>query len=194
MNRDVSVQEVMDREYLAASESDGLLEVVEVMLREEREPAVVLRGSDPVGILTDRDVLAMLVDGDDAVSDASVGDAMTETVPTIDPDETLAAARDRMASWSTHWLVVSDGGEPDGVVTEHDVLSTSTLGTEADATETPAEPAEQFVGASGTATTDANAAESDTFEDQSICEMCGSFSHDLSAINGQLLCADCRDI
>lgn len=196
MNRDVTVQEVMDREFVAANESDNAFETVELMLREEAEPAVVLRGSEPVGVLSDRDVLELIVDGDDDPTTATVGDAMTDSVPTVTPEYTLAEARDRMAARSTSWLVVSSGGSPDGLVTEHDVLSSSTIGTEIDAADGSGEAESHLVDAStSTATTDVGAAESGGgFEDQGICEKCGSLTRDLSAFNGQLLCGDCRDI
>ncbi len=195
MNRDVTVREVMDREFVAASESDDLLATVELMLREESEPAVVVRGSDPVGVLTDRDVLELLVEPDGDPAAATVADAMTESVPTLSPDHTLAEARDRMTARSTRWLVVTEGDEPDGVVTEHDVLSSSTIGTEIDAANGASDREEQLVDA-GTSTTvaDAPSAATDGFEDQGICEKCGSLHRDLAAFNGQLLCVDCRDI
>lgn len=197
MNRDVTVREVMDREFVTANESDGVLGTIELMLREESEPAVVVRGSEPVGVLSDRDVLALLVEGNADPATASVGDAMTESVPTVGPDHTLAEARDRMAARSTRWLVVSNGGEPEGVVTEHDVLSGSTIGTERDAADAPDGGETRLVDA-GTSTTTADAGggavETDGFEDQGICEKCGSLHRDLSAFNGQLLCTDCRDI
>lgn len=195
MNRDVTVQEVMDREFVAASESDNALETVELMIREEAEPAVVLRGSEPVGVLSDRDVLEVVVDDDANPTTVSVGDAMTESVPTITPEYTLAEARDRMAARSTKWLVVASGGKPDGIVTEHDVLSSSTIGTEIDAANGASEEDSHLVDASASTTaSDAASAEGGGFEDQGICEKCGSLSRDLSAFNGQLLCADCRDI
>lgn len=196
MNRDVTVQEVMDREFVAANESDNALETVELMLREEAEPAVVVRGSEPVGVLSDRDVLELIVDEDVDPRTASVSDAMTDSVPTVTPEHTLAEARDRMAARSTRWLVVSRGGEPDGVVTEHDVLSSSTIGTEIDAADGASEGESHLVDAStSTTTTDASATESGGgFDEQGICEKCGSLSRNLSAFNAQMLCGDCRNL
>lgn len=195
MNRDVLVREVMVREFVGVSESDGVLETTELLLREEAELAVVLRGSDLVGVLTERDVLAHVVEGGDP-GDTTVEDVMTESVPTVSAEETLPEARDRMSSWSTSWLVVSDGGKPpDGIVTEHDILATSTLGSETAATErqTPEEQHQQMTAVSTTATESSSAAE-DSFDDQGICEMCGSLTRDLASFNGQLLCVDCRNI
>lgn len=195
MTRDVPVREVMDREYVAASESDDALETAELMLREGAEPVVVLRGSEPVGVLTDRDLLALLVDRDADPASETVGTAMTESVPTVSPEQTLAEVRDEMAARGSPWLVVSDGGEPAGVVTEHHVLTGSALGAERDATEMAAGVNVQTdVEMTNATATEAASPGTEGFEEQSICEQCGSLSRDLASFNGQLLCADCRDI
>ncbi|MFB6073385.1 MAG: cyclic nucleotide-binding/CBS domain-containing protein [Haloarculaceae archaeon] len=190
MNRDVSVREVMNEEFVGASESDGLLETVDLWLQEGAAAVVVLRGNEAVGVLTERDVLGLLVAGPDPER-ATVGDAMTASVPTIGPDRTLSAARDRMASQALDWLVVTAGDGPLGVVTEHDILTAAALGTE-----TASEGTRERAVAAGAAMTEdaGEASATEGFEDQGICEVCGSLSRDLSAFNGQLLCADCRDV
>ena len=188
MNTEVSVREVIDREYVGVSESDDLVETVEVLLRENADTAVVLRGSEPVGVVTERDVLALLVEGPDP-EEATVADAMTESIPTIDPEVTLDTAADTMSARSARRLVVTNGGEPLGVITEHDLLATRT--------HAPAEGVEEApVGSSaGTAMAIESETEADdTFEDQGICEVCGTLTRDLTAFNGQLLCSDCLDM
>lgn len=195
MNENVIVREVMEREFVGVSESDGVLQTAELLLGEEADLAVVLRGTDPVGVVTDRDVLAHVVAGGDPEA-AVVEDVMTETVPTVTADQTLPEARDRMSSLSTSWLVVSDGGEPDGIVTEHDLLATSVLNSEGSTAEP--EPGqheiEEQMAAATTVATEAESAADDAFDEQGICEMCGALTRDLSSFNGQLLCSDCRDI
>lgn len=188
MNAEVTVRDLMNREYVGVSESDELLDTVELLLREDAETAVVLRGSDPVGVVTERDILGLLVDGPPP-EEATVADAMTESIPSVAPDETLEAAADRMSAQSARRLVVTNGGgEPLGIITEHDLL----------ATRTP-EPAVESPEATASATGTAMAAEAETesedsFEDQGICEVCGTFSGDLVSFNGQLLCSDCREM
>jgi len=77
--------------------------------------------------------------------------------------------------------------KPDGIVTEHDVLSSSTIGTEIDAANGASEEDSHLVDASNSTTvSDSGSAEAGGFEDQGICEKCGSLSRDLSAFNGQL--------
>lgn len=174
MSSAVTVREVMTREFLGVSEGDDLLETVELLLAEGADCAVVLRGRDPVGALDERDALSALVD--DAVLDAAtVGDVMSDGVVRVAADASLAAAAGAMAREDTDWLLaVAD--EPVGVVSAYDVVAASTIAPDAEGETGP------------TATPDAAA-----HDTQGICEACGTLAGDLASVNGQLVCANCRD-
>lgn len=193
MNADVTVREVMDREYVGVSESDPLLETVKLLLAEDADAALVLRGSTPVGVLTDRDVLAVLVDGPDP-GEATAGDAMTPSVPTVDPDQSLPKAADRMSAETVRQLVVTPGNgeEPLGILTEHEVLASATY--DPDSRPGPEQGDLRTTEAGGSMATDAEPESEASFEDQGICEVCGALSRDLASFNGQLVCTDCRSI
>ncbi|MHB9285820.1 CBS domain-containing protein [Halobacteriales archaeon Cl-PHB] len=196
MEGDVTVREVMNREYVGVSESDDLVETVELLLREEADTAVVLRGSDPVGVLTPKDVLSLLVQGPDPET-ADVGDAMTASVQTVSPDERLSGAADMMSTRDARRLVVThaNGTEPVGILTEHDVLAVRPF---TRSQEPPADQpgeAEQATDVGRTAiATEAQTEAEDNYENQGICEVCGTLTTNLASFNGQLLCADCRDM
>lgn len=195
MNPEVPVREVMDREFVGVSEGDELLATVEVLLEADASAAVVLRGSEPVGLCAQRDVLDLLVAGDDP-DEATVGEAMTETVPTVRPDATLGEAMDRLSGTGTRRLVVSEGGraEPVGMLSEHDLLAAAAYGTEEAGPLAETMP-DAVAATGGTAVgMEARTESEDTYEDQGICERCGTLTRDLTAFNGQLLCADCRDV
>jgi CBS domain-containing protein len=190
-NADVTVREVMDREYVGVSESDPLVTTVELLLREEVETAVVQRGSEPVGVLTERDVLAAVVEGPPP-DEATVGDVMTESVPTIAPETTVEGAASEMATRSSGRLVVTDSQKLLGLVTERDLLAAQAYQTgesEADATrrETVTAMETAAAGVDGTGP-------DEQFETQSICEGCGTLASDLAGFNGQVLCPECRDL
>jgi CBS domain-containing protein len=188
MNSEVTVRELMDEEYVGVSESDDLVETVELLLREGADAAVVLRGSDPVGVVTERDVLSLLVEGPDP-RDATVADAMTEAIPTVPPDESLDGAADRMSAREARRLVVTNGGTPLGIITEHDLLATRTRvpGTPGGDESVAVETGGHEPGAAPTNT-------GDVYEEQGICEVCGSFTQELISVDGQMRCGDCRGI
>jgi len=190
MNDPVSVREVMNREYVGASASDDLLETTELLVREGEQTALVLEGNEPVGVVAQADILGYLVsDGDP--ERATVGDVMTESFPSISPDARLPEARDRMATYSTQWVVVVEDGEPLGTLTGDDILSTARL--ESEVTAQVGEESDMAT-TSQAATADGPTAAEDSFEEQGICSACGTLTRSLASLNGQLLCADCRDV
>lgn len=197
MNADVSVRELMDREYIGVSESDDLLETVELLLRENEDTAIVQRGSEHIGVLTQRDILAMLVEGPPP-EEATVGDAMTQSVQTVGPDMSLDGAADEMSTRSTRRLVVTNGTEPLGVIHERDLLDSRTYQSGSGSAEVADRPTEtESVATMEAATTTeagTTAETAESYSEQSICEGCGKLSSELSSFNGQLLCPDCREM
>lgn len=184
MNGDVTVRDVIAREYVGVSEADGVLETVELLLAEGTDCAVVLRGSDPVGLLTQRNVLELLATGGDPAT-ATVEEVMTAEPTVVGPDHTLAEAADILSAADTHRLLVLDGDDVVGILTEHDLLAAATIEPETSGL------AEDSTVAEATAMTAEN---SGGYSSQSICEGCGALTRELADVNGQLLCADCRDI
>ena len=189
MQTQVSVREVMNREYVGASASDGLVETTELLVREGEPTALVLEGTEPVGVVTRADILGYIASEGDP-DGATVADVMTDSYPSIGPDARLPEARDRMATHATQWVVVVEDGAPLGTLTGHDILSSVRL--ESEITEPTAEPAE--VATPEQATADGTTATEDSFEEQGICSACGTLTRSLASLNGQLLCADCRDV
>lgn len=175
MNGDVLVRDVMTREFVGASEGDGILETVGLMLTEDAESAIVLRGSEPVGLLTQRDVLALLVDGGDP-SATTVGEVMSDDPRRVEPETPIDTAATRLSGNQTRPLVVCED-DVVGLLTERDLLAAATI-----------EPAPQSAPEVSAQTT------AGTYSSQSICEACGSLTRDLVDVNGQLLCTDCRDM
>lgn len=190
MNEPVSVREVMNREYVGASASDDLLETTELLIREGEPTALVLEGNEPVGVVTKADILGYLVSEGDTET-ATVADAMMESFPSISPDARLPEARDRMAAHSTQWVVVVEDGEPQGTLTGDDILSTVRLESEVT---TQVDDGTEMATTGGAMTADGSTAAEDNFEEQGICSACGTLTRSLASLNGQLLCADCRDV
>lgn len=142
----------MHREFLGVSESDSLPGAAALLVEEETNCLVVVRGGEPVGRLESRDALDALLDatgdadesgpeedGDEQSDDErtadertadeqpaderTVGDAMGPTLPTVSPDDSLSAVEERLIAEGTDRVVAVDDGEAVGVVTDGDVLA-----------------------------------------------------------------------
>jgi len=180
----------MTQDYVGVSEGDGVVEAAALLVDEETDGAVVLRGQEPVGMLTAPDVMAAVAAGE--AREESVGDWMTESVPTVSPDQSIEQAADLMFTRSARQLAVTDATDDLlGVLTRGDVAAAAAL-SPGDPEEPP--EAEQLRVEASQAGTPGGTQDGDAFAEQGICEGCGTLSADLVSFNGQLLCGDCRDV
>ncbi len=179
---DLAVREVMTRDYVGASESDTVRDAAQLMLDEDQTAIVVLRGSDPVGMVLERQLLAALLNGNDP--DETRIDALVKTRPTVlDPDTGIAQAASVLADATTDHVFVGHDEELLGVLSENDLITAVTSMLTTESSDRFGEP------------TDAQPGEDDTMDaSQSVCENCGTLKTDLELVNGQLVCTDCRAV
>ena len=189
MRNGITVRDVMNREFVGVSESDGLREAAELMRSEPAEAVIVLRGSEPIGSLSTTTALAAMLDGDP--DDQSVGEVMEPPVPTVGPDTALSAAADLLISRATTHLLVVGDEEAVGLLTERDVLA-ATDSVEAATVTNPSAGADTQSAATAGDTAEPPESEIVSGSVQGICEGCGSLTPELSTENGQLVCPACR--
>ena len=122
----------MHREFLGVSESDSLPEAAALLVDEETNCLVVVRGGEPVGRLESRDALDALLDAtgvagaseaETGPADLTVGDAMGPPLPAVSPDDSLAAVEERLVAEGADRVVALDDGSAVGVVTDGDALA-----------------------------------------------------------------------
>lgn len=195
MEAEVTVREIMTREYLGVSEADTVGDAVGLMLEEGAASVVVLRGTDPVGMVTTIDTLELVTSADDP-AETAVRSVMSGNVLSVDPDDPVSEAAGAIADTGIGSLLVVDDGELVGVVSERDVVrATATLAEGATLTQQKesAQPGPVSTPVEVEETAAGNPAERD-YSTQSVCEICGSLTPDLRNFNGQLICGDCREV
>lgn len=181
MHDDVALRDVMTREFVGVSESDSLSGAARLMAEEGTASAVVLRGQEPVGLVSGREVVSFLADGGDPEA-TPVSEVMAPPPRRLTPDDSLAAAAAALADRDASELLVTDDGTVAGVLDARDVVAaTATLPETGTVT---AGPTDRQSGADRTG----------EYSSQSICEACGSLTRELVDVNGQLLCANCREV
>ncbi|GAB7091927.1 hypothetical protein JCM18237_21980 [Halorubrum luteum] len=206
MRTDTTASDVMHREFLGVSESDALSDAAELLVSEETDCLVVVRGGEPVGRLGSRDALeAVLAADPDGVT---VGEVMDSPPPRVGPDAPLSTVEERLVAEGANRVVVAANGEAVGVVTDHDVLA-------AGATRNATAPDGETAVAGGSApersmepdptidaemgreidrTMSAESTDASGSPTQGVCEVCGSLAPSLSTTNGQVVCPDCQQV
>lgn len=209
MRTDTTVRDVMHREFLGASESDSLAAAADLMVTEGTDCLVVVRGGEPVGRLTCRDALGVLLNAGstgadaDGVGNRTVRSVMGPPLPTVAPDDALAVAEGRLVAEGGDRVVAVDEGEAVGVVTADDVLAASTPRTGSAQGSAIGEPPTdeshrmrtQPLDADGgiNPAIDASTTDADGSATQGVCEACGALVPNLVTANGQAVCPECRD-
>ncbi|MFO8115525.1 MAG: CBS domain-containing protein [Halorubrum sp.] len=208
MRTDTTVRDVMHREFLGVSESDRLADAADLLVDEGTGCLVVVRGGEPVGRLDCQSALGALLDADGwtpgDTDGPTVGSVMSPPLPTVTPEDSLAAVEERLVAEGVDRVVAVEGGEAVGVVTAGDALAAGAPRTGDGAREALDDESlrgtrrreEEMVGSDGgvspaseVATTDASGSPT-----QGVCESCGSLVPDLVSDNGQAVCPDCREV
>ncbi|ADJ15152.1 CBS domain-containing protein [Halalkalicoccus jeotgali] len=186
MVEDLTVRDAMTTAYVGVSESDTIRDVIDVMIDEGADAVVVLRGSEAVGTVTERDLLRATTGT--IPTDASIASVMSGPGPSVGADLPLSDAASALSTEDRRQLLVRNGDGVAGVLTSQDVIT-------ATASLLPA--SERDAETLSTSTSDLQTGtrtepENPEYSSQSVCEACGSLMPGLESVNGQAICADCR--
>lgn len=208
MESELSVTDVLTTDYVGVSESDTVLGAVRLMREERASCVLVVRGAEPVGIMTEWDVLELVADERDP-GETTVGDVMTTPVITLEPDHSLTDAATMMGRQDIRNVVIEDEEDVRGIVTQRDVIAAassfqsavSPMPSNSNPDPNAATMADPDRPVDDRATQSADDAETellpnggDEYTTQGVCEACGSLADSLWESNGQLVCSDCRSV
>lgn len=183
MEGKLTIRDLMTREYVGVSESDTVLGAVQLMRDERVGSVVVLRGTEPVGMMTEWDILGLIADGE-SPEETPVKSVMSSPVLSMETDRLLGDAAEVMSRNNIRRMLVTEADDIAGVLTERDIIAAS-----ASLSSAPAPDEDQI-----SDVTDAERSMNAEFTGQSICESCGSLVRNLANVNGQLLCTNCREM
>ncbi|WP_330632486.1 CBS domain-containing protein [Halocatena halophila] len=170
-----TVRDVLLPDFVGASESDTVYDSAALLLAEATDYLVVVRGTEPVGLVGVRDLLDVLVNGEDETR--PLASVMRTEFETVSPDTPVDDALTRFVGTEDPLLVVEDD-ELFGVLTERDLVSALTSAEELPARDQLERPT-------------VNDTEAGRL--QGICEDCGAFTQSLSNADGRSICVDCAE-
>ena len=119
---ETSLRDLVQRGTVTVPPSATLRDVAEVMAREEVGAVVVVVDGRAAGVLSERDVVGAVANGDD-VDDVRAEDVMAVDLVSASVDDTVAQAAAAMLAGNIRPLPVVEGDAVAGVVSIRDVLA-----------------------------------------------------------------------
>ena len=143
---------------------------------------VTSKAGNPVGIITERDLVIRVLAKNLAPDAVKATEIMTSPLLTIEPEATISEAARRMSRLNIRRLGVVYKGNLVGLVSSKDILGVMPELIEIIQERTRIEDAAQAE----------ETAEAEETLLSGYCDSCGVFSENLKDVNGQSLCEDCR--
>jgi CBS domain-containing protein len=116
------IQDIMTRALITVNLSTTALQVAKMMEQGGIGAILVQNNSNPVGIVTDRD-FATKIAANDLPLNTAVENIMSTPLITINHDEPISAAAERMTSQKIRKLAVTENGKIVGIVTSTDLVT-----------------------------------------------------------------------
>lgn len=101
----------------------GVVDAAKQMIQQEKGPLPIVEGGRPVGIVTDRDIVAHVVAESRDPSSTTVDDIASHELVTIGPDQDVDEARGLMAQHELDRILVVEGDRLVGIISEADIRS-----------------------------------------------------------------------
>ena len=118
----ILIQDIMTRALITVNISTTALQVAKMMEQGGIGAILVQNNSNPVGIVTDRD-FATRIAANDLPLNTAVENIMSTPLITINHDEPISAAAERMTSKKIRKLAVTENGKIVGIITSTDLVT-----------------------------------------------------------------------
>ncbi len=179
MNREVIVKEAMKTNLAIVKPNVSVLEAARLMKKRKIGNVIVVEKKQPIGILTESDILKKVVAEGKYAKDVLVKDVMSTPIIVVDPYITLEEAMKTMGKCNVRRLPVIEKDELIGIITQKDISIMSPV-----LHEISREWYDITV-------RDESHLQKQIFSGK--CEDCGTLSANLKNVEGRLLCEDCID-
>ena len=173
------VKDVMSSPVVTTDEEAPSNKIAKLM-NENKFGCVIVANKDgkPLGIITERDLVARVLAKNLQPAAVKAKDIMTSPLATIEPDATISDAARRMSRLDIRRLGVLYKGDLIGLISSKDILGVMPELIEIIQERTKIEGADE-------------ASEAEENPQSGYCDRCGTYSETLKDKNGQNLCEDC---
>ena len=118
----ILIQDVMARTLITVNTSTTALQIAKMMEQGGIGAIIVKENDSPVGIVTDRD-FATKIAANNLPFDTEAEKIMSSPLITINHDQPISAAAERMSSKKIRKLAVTENGKIVGIITSTDLVN-----------------------------------------------------------------------
>ena len=115
------VREVMTPEVVTIEPQASIAQAAQRMIDQEKGPLPIVEGDRPVGMVTDRDIIARVVAQGRDPNSVTVDEVATRELVTVGPDQDVDEAIGLMADHQLDRILVVEGERLVGIISEADV-------------------------------------------------------------------------
>lgn len=119
MGENMKIEEMMNHGIIAFEKDTPLVEIAKVMKEQDVGMVLIYEGRKIIGLLADRDIVVKIL----ANNDNSIQDYYSKNIITIDKNENIQAALDKMVEYKIKRLVVTDKNKVVGIVSLSDLIT-----------------------------------------------------------------------
>ena len=179
----ISVSEVMSFPVITATKDATVYDIANIMKEKNIGAVVIVEGNEPVGIVTERDIVKRVVSKNLKPKDVLAEEVMSKKIATISQNASITEAAKIMATHGVKRLPVVENGELVGIITQSDIVKVSPELLEIVAEYASLKPEEKS----------AISLDTDEFSEEyinGICENCG-YQGRVRLYQGRYLCEEC---
>jgi len=125
------IKDMMKTNVISIDSTNSLQEAAIKMEKAKVGSVIVTKNNDPVGIVTERDFVTRVASRGKP-STLPVSEVMSSPLITINQDETVWEAAEIMKTKNIHKLPVLDGKKVIGIITNTDLVSLASLGSDSE--------------------------------------------------------------
>jgi CBS domain-containing protein len=116
------VRDLMTTDVLTIDPEDTVVNAAEKMLENKIHALLVTSGDKPLGILSSYDLLLVMSISDYFDKSTRVGDVMVKDLVTVDPEDDIGSALEKMIEYNIRRLAVVEDGKLVGILSLIDLV------------------------------------------------------------------------
>jgi len=115
------VRDIMNKNVITIEQNSTVLDATRLLKEKDISFLVIVRDGNPVGVVSERDIVRRLAAEDRQASKVSLSEIMSPKFRWVEPTAEIETAVQKMLNYNIRRLVVLENGKLAGVITQTDL-------------------------------------------------------------------------